>query len=264
MHTQIKTMFRSSALIVATVVAIGLSSALSALADNNVQFGGAAPDPVREALSIPGRDLTQATFKRMPPPNSGLQNSDYMAEVRAASRDRTLHFTEMPIPIYIDPTAQPDVAQMCLTALHRWEVMTHQMVRFEVVPTPGQARILVRLHHQGFNASGTPKGAVTHIDWKLRNGHRNRASDGDNTAYLVPPQIIDVNLDIVGDRLPEAKRFLLTNVFSHEIGHALGLLGHSTVESDLLYKETDEYSRLSERDLNTLKKLYQTKADVEL
>ena len=80
----------------------------------------------------------------------------------------------------------------------------------------------------------------------------------------MPPQIIDINLDVTQDRTPEQRTILLTNLFAHEVGHALGMLGHSTEQSDLLFKETDEYSRLSERDINTLYKLYHSPVDVPL
>jgi hypothetical protein len=36
------------------------------------------------------------------------------------------------------------------------------------------------------------------------------------------------------------------------------------VKSDLLYKDTDEYSWLSERDLNTLNRLYLQNVDIPL
>jgi hypothetical protein len=208
---------------------------------------------VREVLSIPPTELTPARFMRMPVPGEGLETSDYLPVVREKAHGLTMRFSKMPIPIYIDASGQPDLLQICQSALNMWEGRSNYLVRFNSVSNPGQARIIVKFHHRGFNASGSPKGAVTHLDWKLVEG-----------VYRVPPQIVDINLDVAQDRTPEQRTILLTNLFAHEVGHALGMVGHSTEQSDLLFKETDEYSRLSERDINTLYKLYQSQVDVPL
>ncbi|HEY9755365.1 MAG TPA: matrixin family metalloprotease [Oculatellaceae cyanobacterium] len=208
---------------------------------------------VNEALSIPPTELTPARFMRMPVPGEGLETSDYLPIVRERSQGLTMRFTKMPIPVYIDVSGHPDLLEICQSALNMWEGRSNYMVRFACVQNPKQARIIVRFHHRGFNASGSPRGAVTHLDWKFVDG-----------AYRVTPQIIDINLDVAQDRTAEQRIMLLTNLFAHEVGHALGMVGHSTEQSDLLFKETDEYSRLSERDMNTLYKLYQSKVDVPL
>ena len=44
----------------------------------------------------------------------------------------------------------------------------------------------------------------------------------------------------------------------HELGHALGIWGHSNLETDALYfSQVRDVPRISERDINTLKKVYQ-------
>ena len=46
-------------------------------------------------------------------------------------------------------------------------------------------------------------------------------------------------------------------VILHEIGHALGLEGHSNSKNDILYHNTDYYKQsLSERDVETIKTIY--------
>jgi predicted Zn-dependent protease len=82
--------------------------------------------------------------------------------------------------------------------------------------------------------------------------------------YTVPPQEIEVNLDMIDHKYKEARYLLLRNIIAHELGHALGLLGHSPNNNDMMFNITDEYSRISERDLNTLNKLYQKKTDIPL
>ncbi len=82
--------------------------------------------------------------------------------------------------------------------------------------------------------------------------------------YSVEPQIIEVNLDLVYSRERGHSPFGFENVVTHELGHALGLLGHSPMRADLMFSETDETSRLSQRDINTIRKLYQMKVDIPL
>jgi len=41
-------------------------------------------------------------------------------------------------------------------------------------------------------------------------------------------------------------------------------MGHSDDRLDLMYPDTDELSRISRRDVNTLMRLYQRKADIPL
>jgi hypothetical protein len=222
---------------------------------------------IREALSIPGRDFAIPNFVRMPSAAQGT-GSDYLTISRAASKGRTFRFARMPISVYIDASAQPEMMSACLSALYMWEFRTHGFIRFVQTQTPEAARIQVFLRHHGFQPGGTPQGAVTHLDWYVKRnqppGTYQNSGYNDDSPYFVPPQVIDINLDVSQDRESAIRPLLIKNITAHELGHALGLLGHSTVKSDLLYKDTDEYSRLSERDLNTLNRLYLQNVDIPL
>jgi hypothetical protein len=226
-------------------------------------------------LSFPGRDLIPARFVRMPESGStavaGVDpafSSDYLPSVRAASKNRTFRFSRMPIPVSIDLGAHPELLQDCLSALFLWEERSHRLVNF-VQADPNLSRIQIRIHSPGTRPRGISEGAVTHLDWQSLKGagfqYGNRFNQSSSQLdVVVKPQIIDVYLDAIADRDADMKPVLLRNILAHEIGHALGLLGHSPVQSDLLYRNTDEYSRLSERDLNTLFKLYRLGVDIAL
>ena len=72
----------------------------------------------------------------------------------------------------------------------------------------------------------------------------------ENSATIALRMTVQVSDNFVGESLLATIR--------HELGHALGIWGHSPEESDALYfSQVSQPPSISARDLNTLKKIYQ-------
>ncbi|ACK70634.1 conserved hypothetical protein [Gloeothece citriformis PCC 7424] len=73
---------------------------------------------------------------------------------------------------------------------------------------------------------------------------------GDNPPVLSHQMIVLIS--------PNLSQELILSAIRHELGHALGIWGHSPVETDALYfSQVRNPPPISVRDINTLKKVYQ-------
>ncbi len=216
-------------------------------------------------------------FFRIPPPSQTEPvTSDYLDFVMQASKNRVFRFKVMPIPVYIAQINDVSLSKAVKESFFDWESRGAQ-VKFVEVKNPNDARIRVTWRHLGMSSdqNDCTLGAHTITKWtKHPSGKVALMSVSAipvpiyiprlGAKYSVPPQEIEVNVDLINSKVPEARYLLTKNIIAHELGHALGLLGHSPEKGDLMYSITDEHSRLSQRDLNTLQKLYQKKVDVPL
>ncbi|CAN5448261.1 hypothetical protein BH10CYA1_BH10CYA1_44730 [soil metagenome] len=241
--------FVSSASVIISILAGGLGVAASAQTPVQNQY-------LPLSSYLPTLDVTPPHFLRIE--QDGVRNtSDFFDQVMLATSNRIFRFNTMPIPVFIQPN-QSGYVTAVRKALETWENRTNSMIKFVPAASQQQARITVIWSHLGIPAdkSVTEFGAHTITEWKVKTGPFASQKTG-----AVNPQIIEVNLDVIDPRDPDHKLPLLQNLLTHELGHAIGLMGHSPDRGDMMYKDTDEYSRISQRDLNTLQKIYFRKCD---
>ncbi len=240
---------------------------------------GISPIQAQNDLSLipnlPLQNAYPAAFVRMESPSKNNSSPDYFDIVKASSQSHILHFIDFPITVNIGTYNDSNYLNACKDAFKTWEIDSHGIVNFKFVTDPQNARIKIIWNHLGLisNNGNCALGAHTITRYNLTdtgcqsfyiNNNIPGATTQNQRKYSVPPQIIEVNLDLIASKPENIRLLVLKNILTHEIGHALGLLGHSTSLSDMMYSITDEYSHISKRDIQTLELLYNTPCDIAL
>ncbi|MGD9581787.1 MAG: matrixin family metalloprotease, partial [Vampirovibrionia bacterium] len=157
--------------------------------------------------------------------------------------------SKMPLKIYISNGKgingyNPEFNTKIINALRVWQNALNNKIRFIVVYSPQQADI--------------------NVGWLDKfEGHK----IGENPFTSIKGVIVrsDVNLSPV---MPDGRPKTPDEIYSvalHEFGHVLGIQGHSPHKEDVMYfsLNTENYNgELTERDINTIRMIYQLEADV--
>jgi len=209
---------------------------------------------------LPAPNVEPPRFLRIEE-SGATDNGDYLAQIMSNTKDRVYRFVNMPVRVYIQPPPKPEFELACERAWQNWQFRSVGLVSFIRVPRADQARVRILWAHLGDSTLG---------GHTITNGTSFSIGGVPLPVFMprsktdVPPQEIDLNLDPILREDAELQPLLVENLVTHEIGHALGLIGHSLNRDDMMYTETDVFSRITQRDLNTLRRLYKLRADVTL
>ena len=176
----------------------------------------------------------QKVYKRMQSVQQAKQNDtgNYVNNL-----EKTAKWQKMPIKVWIQDSPYKNTAKK---AFGEWEVKSNKTVSFILVPNPNFAQIKVVF--------------VNSISDKFDD-----SNIGLTTAKISGNTIKSAKVQIL-QRTDSGKMRTYNQIYPvilHEIGHALGMTGHSTRNNDIMYENNlTNDDHLSNRDINTLKAIY--------
>ena len=164
---------------------------------------------------------------------------------------------DFPVKVYIQ---SPDLglSPSGLLAFQQWQTAVKDAIApwqpylpITTVNSEEEADIIITRQPPTIKAEINPETGLYNLP-------RNRAATTKVNFYLSldnPPQLKHKMAIEVSPH--QTFEYLISNI-SHEMGHALGIWGHSDNQNDIMYyAHTREIPQISSRDINTLKKVYQ-------
>lgn len=189
--------------------------------------------------------------------NLNWSDDNYSDQIRYNSQNVRWSTTQGPLHIYIDehPTGlsnfQPAYVQMARKGLSEWLSALDNQLKAVYVNQPSQADIRVEWVNQ-LDKSGFQ-------DKDVRTFHAGLTTPRFEEQQLKQMRVRIATLDVDGK--PQSNSMMQT-IITHELGHALGITGHSPDSKDLMHFRSIPDSHLSPRDKATIRLLYGNAADI--
>lgn len=193
----------------------------------------------------------RAGYKTLPMTiSSNAASDDYLRQV---SQEGSFRWTadHLPLNVYIEdgrnvPGYKPAYKQMIAQAFDEWSSQSNGLISWRQASDPRNADIVCT-----WTDSPTIKPGAVEAGQTRTLVQTDRYS---GTGQLVRAQI-SILTELMGRPFTDANMY---KTCLHEVGHALGLQGHSDVPSDIMYPTVNEtqVAQLKSRDINTLVKLY--------
>jgi predicted Zn-dependent protease len=243
---KLKHLFQVAFFLVAVIVAAGAVLAAT------LTFVGAKEAVNQQVQSV---SKSQLAYLRGVPATGGVGRSaaggDYLAEIAAESGLHRWPSSKFPLKVYIAdgtgvPGYRPQFKSIMTAAFQEWQTSTGGLVSWRQVSNPQQADIVslwtadVNARRGGIEAGNTV--TLTAVDPRTRNG-------------VIQAAKITLLTGLNGRSFNDTE---LRKTALHEVGHALGLEGHSSTPTDIMYASVNgaQTPYLKDRDVNTLVRLY--------
>ncbi|MDV3000826.1 MAG: hypothetical protein N5P05_002432 [Chroococcopsis gigantea SAG 12.99] len=170
---------------------------------------------------------------------------DYFGEIQFTNIG-ALIWSQFPVKVYIASKGE-EWRKVVTQAVEEWNTY----LPLEIIEIEGEADIIIEREYPPRKVSIDPETGKLEIP-------RMRSAQTSYDLYVSDsnPRILSHHMKIqLAPNLPPSS---LLAAIRHELGHGLGIWGHSPLETDALYfSQVRNPPPISARDVNTLKKVYQ-------
>lgn len=200
---------------------------------------------------------------------------DYFDSITLFSDGKITRFTQMPIQVYITQVIKesPYLPELRY-AMQEWENAVEGLIRFEEIETSENADIRVSSGENNLITYYDTRLGSAELTWRndstqfvyssntLKQNNETAVNQDEQNRSSKSKEGMDFSVEIIllledGGTIDELSQEEMRTVCLHELGHALGLWGHSPYYNDINHA-TATVQHLSKRDINTLVKLYST------
>ncbi len=188
--------------------------------------------------------------------------TNYLSQTADKDKSRW-QSSAMPLRVFIDESAaQPGVKEQLGRAFWQWQQSSKGFVSFVFVNDPRMADIDCALSSN----AGAESDERNSNSIALDSSAKSKGQNGGSRLTLGAACITHASMQIAApaanlSAAEQANRVQLSAL--HQIGHCLGIIGHSSSKPDLMHETScsekgcsDHEAKLNERDVNTLLALY--------